>query len=78
MKGFHKGAEPVSVTIGRRGSTIAEVAVQGAEARLKLARQMLALAQEQGAPPETIMFWEEAVADHEAELARHQPVEKQP
>lgn len=78
MKEPTKGAKPVSVTMGRRGSTIAGAAAQSAEARLKLARQTLALAQEQRAPPDTVAFWEEAVADHQAELARHQPVEKQP
>ena len=78
MKGRYKGAKPVSATTGRRGSTIAGAAAPETEARLKLAQQMLALAQEQRAPPDTIAFWEQAVADHEAEIARHQPIAKRP
>lgn len=44
-----------------------------AEARLNLARQMLDLAKEQRAPPETIAFWEQADFKDQADLTKYKP-----
>lgn len=40
------------------------------EEALQFAREVLETLRERGFPPETIAFWEEAVADCEAEAAK--------
>ena len=66
----------MSATTSSRGSRIAGAPAQESEARLKLARQILALAEEQRAQSETIAYWEQALVDEHEELAKHRPMHK--
>ncbi len=49
---------------------------QTPQAELLVAQAMLAALKKEGNDPQAIAFWEEAVAECEAELVRHKPVEK--
>ena len=73
------GLQDVAVEPAGTGCNPAEAAAGKAtpEALLEVAQAALNASSRDGVPPETFAFWKQAVADCEAQLVNHKPVEKQ-